>query len=152
MKSEFIKIILILSILNFVNGREKPISLSAHIHIFLLKLIGKHDVVEKEVRVQPVIIKENPHYVVPRHYLPREKTSERPKMLTTTTFKPEFSIFMKKIIQHSNGTLTETYEEVKEPLNSAVRKIIDSGNGQSLPEEFIKIYNSPINNNPNDLR
>lgn len=127
----FFYLILVSSISSIKCETSKELSLGAKIHVFLLKLIGKHHVAS-ELKLK-IASKEDDNYVHPLHrWMPIKSTT------TTTAKYVDYIIGVRKVKVERNGK--ETY--FNEPLNDELNRYYTNlhENGHPLPEKFVKIF------------
>ncbi|KAG5681815.1 hypothetical protein PVAND_011223 [Polypedilum vanderplanki] len=128
---KLVKFLLILSIFQVhVSTGEKDLSIGAKVHVFLLKLIGKHEVVTKK-EPKPIRIE------YPRHYRPWHTSTLK---ITTTTVKYPYIIGFETPTVQNDGSIKSIPMPIEEPLNSAIVGLLERNELKSLPAGYFKIY------------
>lgn len=117
------KFIIIFFIFEFSECYEdKNLSVGARVHIFLMKMMGKHEVITKQ---EPKVVFET----YPRHYRP-----------TTTTTEHPFVIGIDTLTVQSDRSLRTIPVPIEEPLGSEIVKLLKQKVITKLPDGFVKIY------------
>ncbi|KAG5674814.1 hypothetical protein PVAND_004761 [Polypedilum vanderplanki] len=128
---------------------EKSLSIGAKIHIFLLKLVGKSDVLEKTtIAPEPDIpqLSLNDSWTPEALTIPPETTTE--STTTTTTTEGPYKWMMKQTKQLENGTIVTELQDVPEDLlniskmynNLTVNLGMEKSEGTTMPPEYVKVY------------
>ncbi|KAL7042497.1 hypothetical protein ACKWTF_001161 [Chironomus riparius] len=90
----------------FFTPTPKPLSLSANVHIFLIKLIGKHEALETTTRESYPVTEDNYAWYPEALTIPPETTTQKPIQITT---KLPY-VWMEKVhVYHENGTVETTF-------------------------------------------
>lgn len=147
MNSNILKQILIIFTLiilcesDCLSSNEKKLSFSANAHIFMLKLLGKYKIFEKE---EENIIQNVETY--PRHYLPKRTTksklSKYKTVSTTTSATTEtpYVVGIQSLEIQPDGKTKLVPVPLEEPLQYAIKQLIQHGYAQELSKGYIKIY------------
>lgn len=118
-----------------ISSNENDLSFGAKIHIFIMKLIGKHHVVVK--KEEPKIV----HEKFPRHYRPWHKTTQKSIVdLSTTSTEAPFVLGFETWKQQPDGSIKRIPEPIDETFEKHLKRLLKKKLISNLPDGFVKIF------------
>jgi hypothetical protein len=140
---KFAKILIILLTIRLCDSED--FSIGAHVHVFLMKMMGKHE----------VTVKKEPKTVIetfPIHYSPWRATTKQTTTTnaptttttiaarTTTTTDYPYILAIETPTVQDDGSIKLIPVPIEEPLNSAIVNLLEKKELTQLPAGYFKIF------------